>query len=596
MTNSPVNVQAGLQAAIARHQASQFAEAEALYREVLARAPGHPDALHLLGLLAFHQGRNDAALELIGQALRFSPQHAPAHSNLGNALLAAGRTDEAIASFQRALALQPALAEAHSNLGNALRALGQLDEAVECYRQALALRPDFAEAHNNLGFALWELGRSDPALASIAAALRLRPDFPEALNNQGLVLEAQGQPEAALASLDRALALRPDYVEALNNRGNALKALGRLDEAVGSYRQALALRPGYAEAHNNLGQALEASGRADLALPSFERALALRPDLAQARWNKSIALLLTGDFAAGWPLYEARWAALGPRAGRREFPVPLWLGDAPLAGRTLLLHHEQGLGDTLQMLRYVPLLAAQGVRVVLELPPPLARIAATVPGAALVITEGDALPPFDLHCPMLSLPLACGTTLGTVPREVPYLFVPHEAPAAWQDRLGPRTRPRVGLAWSGARGHRNDRQRSLPLAGLLPLLQSDADFVSLQTEYREADRALLGGLPNLRDCAPELGDFADTAGLIAQLDLVITVDTSVAHLAGALGRPVWLLLPYAPDYRWLLGREDSPWYPTMRLFRQPATGDWATVLDRVGGGLEARLRHVKLGP
>jgi hypothetical protein len=271
---------------------------------------------------------------------------------------------------------------------------------------------------------------------------------------------------------------------------------------------------------------------------------------------------------------------------RRRFDKPLWLGEVPVAGRTLLLHHEQGLGDTLQMLRYVPLLAERGARVIVLVPAALVTIAATVPGVAQVVAEGPDLPAFDLHCPMMSLPLAFGTTLASVPANVPYLVAPAGVRADWRARLGPATRRRIGIAWSGSTTHQNDRHRSLPLRRLLPLLDRRAEFISVQKEYRPDDQQFMLADRRVRDLAGQLGDFADTAGLLAELDLVICVDTAVAHLAGALGRPVWLLLPFAPDYRWLLGREDSPWYPTMRLFRQPAYSDWDAVISALGTALD----------
>ncbi|MBL8200613.1 MAG: tetratricopeptide repeat protein [Chromatiales bacterium] len=547
-----MTVQDELRAAIGHHQAGRLAEAEALYRQILAQAPRHPDALHFLGLLAHQTGNPAAAVELIGQALEQVPAHAPCHLHLG-------------------LALQ---------------SLGRLDEAEASYGRAIALDPDLAEAHNNLGLIRLESGQADAALAHLERALALRPDFPEALNNRGMALEALGRPDEALASLDRALAVRPDYPEAHLNRGNALQALGRLDEAVASYDRALALRPGHPDAHNNLGQALEAQGRVDEAIAHYRRAQALQPELATAHWNEALALLRKGDFEAGWRLYEWRFRAVGRRTLVRDFAEPRWLGDAPLAGHTLFLHYEQGLGDTLQMLRYVPLLVRQGARVLVEVPPAMAALAATLPGNATVVVEGSAVPPFELQCPLMSLPLACGTTLATVPADVPYLAAPEPERSAWREKLGPHTRRRIGLAWSGSAGHTSAmRQRSLPLRELLPLLATDAEFHSLQKEYRQGDPELLAVDGRIRDHAATLRDFAATAGLIGQLDLVITVDTAVAHLAGAMGKPVWLLLPFVADYRWLLGRTDSPWYPTMRLFRQPAFGDWQAVIEAVTGAL-----------
>ncbi|MEO8223709.1 MAG: tetratricopeptide repeat protein [Gammaproteobacteria bacterium] len=625
----PSTVQAALQSAIALHQAGRLAEAEAGYRQILARHPGHPDALHLLGLLAHHQGRNEAAVDLMNQALLAAPEHAPCHGNLGLALQALGRLDEAVASYRRALALDRQFAEAHLNLGNALelqgkpadaiasyrRALqvrpqyveahynlgrvyeaqGQLDDAVRNYQRAVSLRPAYAAAHFNLANMLQAQGLTDEAIASYQQVLALQPEHAEACNNLGAQFAAAGAPERARASYERALALRPGFAEAHNNLGNALQSEGLLDEAITSYRRSLECRPGYVDAQINLGNALQAAGRLDEAIAAYHQALALQPGSPGAEWNLAFALLLRGDYAAGWPLYESRWRLPGKHAAPRGFPQPRWLGDAPVAGQTLLLYHEQGLGDTLQMLRYVSLLAARGARVLVEVPPSLARIAATVPGEPVVAIPGTSLPPFDLYCPMMSLPLAFGTTLATAPATIPYLFAPGPAAADWQERLGAHGRPRIGLAWAGSADHANDRHRSLRLDQLLPLLEAPAEFISLQKDYRDGDLALMTHSGRLRDCSPDLGDFADTAGLLAQLDLVITVDTSVAHLAGALGRDVWLLLPFGPDYRWLLERADSPWYPTMRLFRQPAFGDWDAVVRAVAAALAGNLAAASAG-
>ncbi len=463
--------------------------------------------------------------------------------------------------------------------------MGQIDEAIVCYRRALMHKPDSAENHNNLGLALQARGQLDEAIASLERALAIRPDYAEAHNNLGAQFEAKGLSDQALASYARALKLRPDFPEAHNNLGNLHQAAGRLEEGLASYRQALALRPGYAEAHNNLGNALQAAGLLEEAILSHDQALALRPDFADAQWNKSFALLLKGDFEAGWALFEWRWKALGPQTKLRHFDRPLWLGEPPLndslSDARILLHHEQGLGDTLQMLRYVPLLAGQGARVIVEVPAVLSAIAAAVDGVEAVVVAGAELPTYDLHCPFMSLPLACQTRLASIPRTVPYLHAPAGASTKWRERLGPPARPRIGLVWSGSTGHSNDRQRSIPLQQVLPLLDADAEFFSLQTEYRPADQSLMAADGRLRDHSGELCDFAATAGLIGQLDLVITVDTAVAHLAGGLSKPVWLLLPFAPDYRWMLQRSDSPWYPTMRLFRQPTSGDWEAVIREV---------------
>jgi tetratricopeptide (TPR) repeat protein len=552
VSGAPDSIREDLVAAVGHHQAGRLADAEGLYRKVLERVPGHPDALHFLGLLAQQCGQPAAAVELISAALRTIPNHAPCHLHLGLALEALGRHAEALASYRRAKELDPQFPEAHNNEGTVLLSLDDPAGALPCLDRAIELHPDFAVARNNRGMALVTLGR----------------------------------PEAALADLDRALALRPDYPEALLNRGNALQALGRFDEAIAAYRRSLTLNPGNADTHNNLGHALHAAGQSAEAIASYRRAQELQPEFAAALWNEGVAHLRQGDFATGWPLFEWRHRALGTRRLVREYREPLWLGAGPVAGRTILVHHEQGLGDTIQMLRYVPELAARGARVVIQVPGALAELARSLPGNAVVVEEGLALPSFDLQCPMMSLPLAFGTAVGTIPARVPYLAATAAARDEWADLLGPAGARRIGLAWSGSPGHQGDRLRSIPLPLLAALFDRPSEFHSLQREYREADRGPLAAL-GLRDWSSRLATLADTAALVSHMDLVITVDTAVAHLAGALGKPVWLLLPFSADYRWLSGRTDSPWYPTMRLFRQATAGDWPGVVRRVAGALGA---------
>jgi len=567
------------------------AEAIASYRQALALQKDFPEAHLNLGNALEASGKPDDAIASYRRALRSRPQYAEAYYNIGRIHQAHGRDGEAVSAYRRALAIQPEYTEAHNNLGNALRSMERVDEAISSYQNAIAIRPDHAEAHNNLGLAYQASGQPDAAIASLERALVIRPDYAEAHNNLGSVFAAKGRYGPAITCYRRALSLKTHFAEAHNNLGNALLTEGAIREAIASYEEALACRPGYADAHNNLGNALQTAGRLDEAISHYEQALTLNAALADAWWNLAYALLLKGDYVAGWPLYEWRWKAIGKHGPLRDFTQPLWLGDAPLAGRTILLHHEQGLGDTIQMMRYVPLLADRGARVVIEVPPALAEIAARVAGVTTVVTRGKTLPGFDTHCPCMSLPLAFKTTLATVPASVPYLSVPATTEDAWRNRLGTRTHRRVGLAWSGSPTHSNDRHRSLPFRQLLPLLASRAEFHSLQKEYRPDEVTALTGESRLRDHASDLGDLADTAGLIGQLDLVITVDTAVAHLAGALGKPVWLLLPYAPDYRWLLDRADSPWYPTMRLFRQPAFGDWDAVIGNVSAALADLLAN-----
>jgi Flp pilus assembly protein TadD len=477
-----------------------------------------------------------------------APDDADARNALGNALLELGRPEAAAAEYRAALAIRPSDASLHYNLGNALLLAGRPAEAEPCYRAAHALRPDHLGVLNNLGNALRDLARHAEAAECYRALLRLWPDCAGAHNNLGSALLAEGEAEAAAGCFAEAVRLQPDYAEACNNLGGTLLALDR----------------------------------ADAALPWFRRAVALDAGQAQARFGESLALLALGAYREGWAAYESRW--LDPRFSAEEpdFTAPRWHGEA-LAGRTLLLHAEQGLGDTLQFARYVPLARQRGGRVVLEAPPSLLPLLDGLADA--IIPCGGPRPPFDLHCPLLSLPLAFGTDLATVPATVPYLAVDGARLAAWRALLGARRRPRIGLAFSGSPEHPEDAARSVPAALLAPLLAIDAmEFHVVQTDIRAADAPHLPS--GARVHAERLKDFADTAALISLLDLVISVDTSVAHLAGALARPVWVLLPRGADFRWLRHRDDSPWYPTARLFRQDDTGRWEPVLARVA----ARLR------
>jgi len=375
--------------------------------------------------------------------------------------------------------------------------------------------------------------------------------------------------------------LQPDLAEVLSNRGITLHELNRYDEALASYDRALVLQPDYATALNNRGINLYDLKRYDEALASYQRALALRPDYAEAHWNEALLRLLTGDYSHGWAKYEWRWKKESMAPVKRNFPQPVWLGGDAIDGKTILLHSEQGFGDTIQFCRYVPLVAARGAHVILEVERPLQQLMTTLAGATQVIAKGDPLPDFEVHCPLLSLPLAFGTRVETIPSGPPYLRAPAQSLMNWDTRLAPQRRPRIGLAWSGNAAHQSDRQRSISLRTLLPLLDTGATFVSVQKDVNAADAGVLTERGDILHFGDALGDFSDTAALISNLDLVISVDTSVAHLAGALGKPVWVLLAYAPDWRWLLDRDDSPWYPTARLFRQDASRAWDGVIVRV---------------
>jgi len=469
-------------------------------------------------------------------------------------------------------------------------ARGDLAETERLARAIVGIEPDYCDALHLIAVIDARRRRLDEALAGYDRVLALRPDHADAVNNRGLVLHQLRRFEEALASYDSALLLRPNYLHAFYNRGVTLHELRRFAEALASYDRAIAVRPGYAEALSNRGNTLQELQRFDEALASYESALAVRQDYAEAHFNKSLLQLRKGDFDGGWRDYEWRWKNQNLKLTKRDFAQPLWLGEAAVAGKTILLHSEQGFGDTIQFCRYAPLVAARGARVLLEVPAPLKDLMASLTGGAELISANDRLPHFDLHCPLHSLPLALGTRIETIPAHVPYLAAPPQSLRRWSAALSSEHRLQVGLAWSGAPTHRDDAKRSIKLVSLLPLLDVDADFVSLQRDVRADDAAVLQDCSDLLLFDDELKTFADTAAVIANLDLVISVDTSVAHLGGALAKPVWVLLPVVPDFRWLLDRDDSPWYPTARLFRQYAAGDWSGAIDRVVSELE-KLFH-----
>jgi len=531
-------------------------------------------------------GRPGDALAAYDAALRLMPDLAEAHCNRGTSLKDLGRLDEAVAACDAALRIKPDLAEAHFNRGNALKQLGFLEQALASYDVGLRIRPDYAEAHYNRGNVLKERRQFDDALASYDAALRINPNYAEAQFNRATVLKELGRGDEALAAYDAVLPIKPDDAEVHYNRGNVLHDLGRVDEALAAYDTALRLVPDYLETHVNRGNTLNASGRLDEALTAYEAALRIQPDLAVAHYNSGLVHLVAGRFAEGWRGYEYRWQVEGVQGGqRRHEDHPLWQWESA-NGRTMLLWSEQGLGDAIQFVRYVPTLVQLGWRVVLEVPSPLTRLFAGIAGAT-VVAVGDALPPFDVQCPLLSLPLMFATTIDTIPPPLPYLRPREDAVAKWSSRL-PLDGLRVGIVWQGDPRHRNDRNRSFhperfARLGTLP----GVHLISLQKEASVDQLARSSPEAGIRTLGPDyaVGDFLDTAAVIMALDLVIGADTSVVHLAGTLGRPVWVALPTVSDWRWLRERDDSPWYPTMRLFRQTKRGDWDGVFDRIAGEL-----------
>jgi len=595
LAKNPDNASAWNNRGTALYELKRFEEAIASYDRALAISPVFAFALSNRGAALYALKRFDEALTSYDDALAVQPNYLEALSNRGNALKELKRFDEALASFDRALSVQPDYAEAHLNRGLVLQELKRRDEALASYDRALAIRPDFVEALSNRGSVLNELKRFDEALASCDRALALQPQYAEAHANRANALQALRRFEEALASCDRAVAVRPDLAELHYNRGNALHMLRRFEDALASYDNELTRHPDFAGALANRGLTLESLNRFEGALASYQRAYAARPGFADAHFNEALCRLLIGDLRRGWEEHEWRWQTRQLAQTKRDFPQPLWDGHQDIAGRTVLLHAEQGFGDTIQFCRYAPLVASRGARVILEVQPPLYQLMSAFRGVEQVLCSGDPLPQFDLHCPLLSLPRAFGTELATIPSATPYLRASEERAKHWNARLGPRTRQRIGIAWSGYPGHKNDHNRSIGLDALLSIFAGvDVSLVSLQREVRDADAAVLRGRSDVLHFGDELTNFADTAALISALDLVVSVDTSVAHLAGALAKPVWVLLPFIPDWRWLLGRDDSPWYPTARLFRQDDTRTWDNVFVRVRAAV-TESGQVRLG-
>ncbi len=585
------------------------------------------EELHRLARTACQEGRLAEGIEYARQALAIDAGRARTHLLLGMALAQRGQLLDALASLDRAIAIAPDLADAHGNRADVLVELRRHAEALASYDRALALAPQSFANWCNRAAVLFDLGRTEEALACYDRAIAIEPGHVDALAARGLVLNALNRCQDAVATLDRALALAPDHDLANRTRAVALLKLDRYAEALAGfervlaqhpddedalynvaftlvanerdgealaiYRKLLSLNPRHVEGLLGRGAALQNLARFEEAAATYEEVLAIDPQRVDAHYSAAMALLSLGDYRRGLPEYEWRRAVSpGNSNAVQMFREPIWLGDGPLRDKTLLLHAEQGMGDVLCAVRYVPRLARQGVRIVLQVHGALKALLAGLEGASVVVAKGEPLPPFDCHCPMMSLPYALRTELATLPAEVPYLHAPPERLSHWRGRLPETGRMRAGIVWCGNPAFKEDGRRSLKLAQVEPILaSSDVFFVSLNPGIGEPDRAALAARSNVLHLGGEFRDFADTAVVVSQLDLVITSDTSVAHLVGAMGRPVWIMLAFAPDWRWVPDHDHSSWYPTARLFRQSAPGDWASVIERVRLELTTQARR-----
>jgi tetratricopeptide (TPR) repeat protein len=572
---------------LAHLRAERYLDAELSCQRALEADPNHADTLHLMGLLSFHFNQDDHAAEWISRAIQQDPK--PQYLfTLGVTRQRQRRFEEALQAFDRATQIKPDAVELWRHRGNVLVDLKRPDQALLSFQEVLKHNPYDRDAAYNSGSMLLQLKRPEEALSSLNLSDQLQPNHAPTLQKRALALHELGRSEEALVDIKRAHALDPSQADICNNAGVFLQRLGRDDEALPWIDRALKLRPDYPDAIINKAFSLAHLRRFAEAFALYDFMKVLHPGHAEAEWRRSHLDLSLGNFEAGWVGREARVKLPELPIARFDYPQPRWLGKEPVDGKTILVQMDEGSGDTIQFVRYVPMLAARGARIILMVADTLCPLLSGLAGVSECVPfSATTLPAFDMYCPITSLPLAFGTKLDTIPTETAYL----PAPAAsrlqiWEDRLGPHDRLRVGLVWSGNPKHVNDHNRSLPLSALVQLLDLDATFVSLQKDLKPEDKVTLLAQTNIVDLTDHLTDFAETAALVSSLDVVITVDTSVAHLAGALGRPTWILLPYWPDYRWLLDRDDSPWYPTARLFRQTEARDYVSVLERVRAELQ----------
>lgn len=603
--------------AMAFYKEGHLLKARAVFEYLLSVDDTDASSLHMLGFIAMQEGNNQKALELISQAITLRPNYINAHCDLGTVMQNLNRFEDALAQFDIAIAIQPDLAIAHGNRANALLNLNRFDDALGSYARAIDLNPKYVNAILNRGRAMLRLERYDDALTDFDRALTFAPDYAVAHQQRAIALRELNRVDESITSFRRAIAygdhsldthtalanilLRAGRLEEaiqsyrliiekfaatpelLSNMGTALLQSGRGAEAVDCYNKALAIDPQFVQGYYNRGVAQQEFGQLDAALQDYNRVIELNPSAVSAQWNKSLILLLQGKYEEGFRLHEWRWKSEQFRRARKpsDFPQPMWDGSQSLSGKTIVLHGEQGLGDTLQFCRYAALVKALGATVILEVAKPLLTLLQSLQGVDRLVQKGQLLPAFDFHCPLLSLPMACHTELESIPRQTAYLRSDVNKVIAWGRQLGPKQAIRIGLAWSGNPKHLNDEKRSIALKSI-PKMPAEFEYFCLQRDIRMQDRVAMAQ-HQIRDFSEQLDDFADTAALCSHMDLIVTVDTSLAHLAGALGRPTWILLPNPPDWRWMIEREDSPWYPSVSLFRQTRPGYWDDVWQKIWG-------------
>jgi hypothetical protein len=610
-----------LQNAYKLHQEGRLVEAASIYEQLIRRDSKNYDALHFLGTIKASLGEFVEAQKLLERSLGSKKNKIAYVENYASILFLSrdyeravqictktikendntetiqyvlaislykkNRLDEAIKQFGLLLSLYPNHLAGNNEKASVLAELEQYDEALSYIEKALTINPRYAEAFLNKGNVLGKLKRYDDSILAYKQALAINPNIPDVHLGCGNVFWNLKRYDEAFAAYDKALTIKPDLEGAWIGRGNVFYDLRRYDEAFAAYDKALTIKPDLENAWLGRGNVFYSLNRDEEALTCYDKAISLKKDLPDGYWNKSLLKLSLGEYEEGWQLYGWRWKNKRFTSPVRNFSQPPWLGNDSIVGKTILVHSEQGFGDTIQFYRYLSKLKTLGCEIVFETQVPLAPLIKAQRDNCQIIGQGETLPSFDVHCPLLSLPLAFKTTLETIPAQVPYLFPPPEKLELWRTKLGTKSKPRIGLVWSGKM--LPDFRRSIPLDSLLLIIDEKAEWHSIQKDVRENDYGSLNSSLTIIDHAPSLNDFSDTAALIVEMDIVISVDTAVAHLAGALGKRVWILLPFHPDFRWLRDREDSPWYPTARLFRQTKDGEWESVIDRVSQELKIFL-------
>jgi len=581
ITKDSTNVELNNNLGISYYKLHDFSRAVMSYEKAIKQNPVHAFSHNNLALALQGLGKLDDALRHFCRAIDIDQKYAEAYYNRANLLRIKGEKHKAIEDYRNAITLKPGYSDAYNNLGNTLKEMGRFDMALEAYRSGLNINTNYAELHNNLANLLKDLGKHEEALDHYNRALSIKPAYYEAYNNRGNLYRDMGVSLQALNDYDKAIDLCPSFADAYANRGVVLEDLHFSQDALVNLNKAIKLKEVSTRDFYNLANSLANLGEFKNAFVSYEKAINIDPSNYEAKWNKSLLHLLLGEYELGWKFFESRKTKKDTAQNYPEIAIKEWAGEENLSGKTLLVLPEQGLGDVIQFIRLLAPLAYSGVNVIFESPSALANLAATFKPKIRIIKKGDQRPEADFYCYLLSLPSILRITLSTIPRDVPYFSPKASTLSKWNAKLGPKVKPRIGLAVSGSTVHKNDKLRSIKLEAFSELLMIPVNWHSLQIEYRSDDWEFLKTHQSIITHQHSIEDLEDTAALIECMDLVITVDTSIAHLSGSLGKNTWILLPYKPDYRWLTNRTDSPWYPTATLFRQNADKSWVSVLDNV---------------